>query len=83
MGFGNVDVVFDAFAPYSVTFTTETPQGTLFFTATVRFNADGYAPEEIETAFQSWLDELKESSVFPVHSATRAATGVQTITPSA
>lgn len=83
MAFGDVDVVFDAFAPYSVTFTRETPQGTLFFTATVKFNADGYAPETVETAFQEWLDDLQQSIDFPVHSATRAATGVQTITPSA
>ena len=81
MGFENVAVVFDAFAPYTLTFSRETEQGNLFFTATVKFNADGYSPEVVETAFQAWLDELKLSTNFPVLQATRAATGVQTVTP--
>lgn len=80
MGFGNVDVVFDAFAPYTVTLSKETEQGNLFFTATVKFNADGYTSDVVEAAFQGWLDELKESTDFTVQAATRAATGVQTIT---
>lgn len=83
MAFEDVNVVFDAFAPYSVVASRVTEQGTLFFTATVKFNADGYSPEVVEQAFQEWLDFLKTSTDFPVAQASREATGVQSITPTA
>jgi hypothetical protein len=76
----NVNIVFDVFAPYTIVMSTVTEQGTMYFTANVKFNADGYSTEVVEAAFQGWLDFLKTSTDFPVQVASRNAVGVQNIT---
>lgn len=81
MPYESVSVNFDVFAPFAVVLSRQTPQGNLNFTANVKFNADGFAPETVEAVFQEWLDFLATSPDFPVGTSFRAATGVQNITP--
>jgi hypothetical protein len=81
MGLGDPQVGYDAFSPFQVVMSRDTEQGRLVFTATVKYNADGFSPETVLNAFQEFLDFLNTGTDFTVDLAQRNASGYQEITP--
>lgn len=83
MAFGDPEVSYDAFSPFTVYMSTDTEQGRLVFRALVSYSADGFTPETVNTKFQEFLDFLNTSETFSVDLAQRNAMGSQPITPNA
>lgn len=77
----NPEVGYDAFSPFKLVMTHETNEGNLVATLDVKFNADGYSPETVLSAFQELLDYMNDAPNFTLVQAQRNAFGFQPITP--